>query len=213
MLAMRTPFQQPRERDATSLRARLAEGFRFLWRHPFLRDTALLYAIGNFTIPAFLFVLVVEARRGGLTGGEIGILLALFSACGLAGAIASPLARRRLSLRAIVLAELYAGIAVVAYVAWPSVYVLVAALLPQGVVLPITDSVVISRRIALTPDRLLGRVEAVRTTLARTVQPLGPLVAGLLLGSVSGRVTVAVFAVLTIALALAGTASRGLREG
>jgi MFS family permease len=211
LLAMRTPFQQPRAPDATSLRTRLAEGFRFVWRHPFLRDTALIYAIGNFTIPAFLFVLIVVGRRHGLTGGEIGTLLGLFSAFGLAGALVSPLARKRLSLRAIVLAELYAGIGVVAYVAWPSVYVLTAALLPQAVVLPITDSVVISRRVALTPDRLLGRVEAVRTTLARTVQPLGPLVAGLLLGSVSGRATVAMLAVPTVALALAGTASRGLR--
>ena len=89
---------------------------------------------------------------------------------------------------------------------------LAAALLPQAFVLPITDSVVISRRIAMTPDRLLGRVEAVRTTLARTAQPLGPLVAGLLLGLLSGRATVAVLAVLTVGLALAGTASRGLRD-
>jgi Major Facilitator Superfamily len=213
LLAMRTPFQQPRERDTTRLRARLGEGFRFLWAHRFLRDTALIYAVGNFTIPAFLFVLVVVGRRHGLTGGQIGILLALFSACGLGGAVASPLARRRLSLRTIVLAELYAGSALVAYLVWPSVYVLTAALLPQAVMLPITDSVVISRRILLTPDRLLGRVEAVRTTLARAVQPLGPLVAGLMLGSFSGRTTVGVFVSFTLALALAGTASRGLREG
>ena len=63
----------------------------------------------------------------------------------------------------------------------------------------------------MTPDRLLGRVEAVRTTLARTAQPLGPLAAGLLLGSLSGRATVAVFAGFTVALAVGGTASRGLR--
>jgi hypothetical protein len=92
------------------------------------------------------------------------------------------------------------------------VYVLAAGLLPQAVVLPITDSVVIGRRIAMTPDRLLGRVEAVRTTLARTAQPLGPLVAGLLLGAVSGRVTVAALGILTLALAVSGTASRALRS-
>jgi len=211
LLAMRTPFQQARAQHRAPLRAQLAEGFRFLWGQPFLRATAFLYAVGNFTIPAFLFVLVVVARGHGLTGGEIGLLLALFSAFVLIGSFLSPLARRRLSVRAIVLAELYAGIAVLAYVVWPSVYVLAAALLPQAIVLPITDSVVISHRIAMTPDRLLGRVEAVRTTLARTAQPLGPLAAGLLLGALSGRATVAVLAVLTVGLALAGTASRTLR--
>ena len=212
LLAMRTPFQQPRERHALRLRAQLAEGFRFLWAQPFLRATTLIYAVGNFTIPAFLFVLVVVARRHALTGGEIGVLLGSFSACVLVGSLVSSFARDRLSVRAIVLAELYAGPAVLAFVLWPSVYVLVAALLPQALVLAITDSVVVARRIAMTPDRLLGRVEAVRSTLARMVQPLGPLVAGLLLGWISGRATVAVFAALSIGLALCGTASRALRE-
>ena len=211
LLAIRTSFQGARERGPLNMRAQLAEGFRFLWAQPFLRTTAFIYAVGNFTIPAFLFVVVVVGRADGLSGGQIGLLLALFSAFVLVGSLVSGLLRRLLSVRAIMLAELYAGIAVIAYLAWPSVYVLVAALLPQALVLPVTDSVVIARRIAMTPDRLLGRVEAVRMTLARTAQPLGPLVAGLLLGAVSSRATVAVLAVFTIALALAGTASRALR--
>ena len=128
-------------------------------------------------------MLVVVARRDGVTPGGIGVLLASFSACLLIGSLLSPLARRAFSVRAIMLAEFYAGLATVAFVVQPNVYVLAAALLPQAFVLPITDSVVIARRLAMTPDRLLGRVEAARTTIARTAQPLGPLVAGLLLGA------------------------------
>jgi hypothetical protein len=211
LLAMRTPFQQPRERETLRLRAQLAEGFHFLWREPFLRATTLLYGIGNVTIPAFLFVLVVVARRHGLSGGEIGLLLALFSAFVLVGSLVSSLARRRLSVRTIVLAELYTGLATIAFVVWPNVFVLATALLPQAIVLPITDSVVVGRRLAMTPDRLLGRVEAVRTTLARIASPLGPLAAGLLLATVSSRATVAVFTALSLVLAVFGTASRALR--
>jgi Transmembrane secretion effector len=211
LLAMRTPFQQTREHGALHLRAQLGEGFRFLWGQPFLRTTSFLYAVGNFTIPAYLFVLVVVGRRHALSGGEIGVLLAVFSAFVFLGTLLSPAARSRLSVRGIVLLELYAGLGALAYVAWPSVYVLAIGLLPQAVVLPITDSVVIGRRLAMTPDRLLGRVEAVRTTLARTAQPLGPLVAGVLLGAVSVRATVAIFGVLTAGLAVCGTASRALR--
>jgi hypothetical protein len=209
--AMRTPFQQPRQRDGVRLRSQIGDGFRFLWREPFLRATTFLYGVGNFTIPAFLFVLVVVARRHGLSGGTVGLLLAIFSTALLVGSIVSPLVRRRLSLRSIMLLELYAGTAALAYVAWPSVYVLAAALLPQALVLPITDSVVISRRIAITPDQLLGRVEAARMTFARLMQPLGPLVAGLLLAAVSSRTTVLAFAAVSLALAVCGTAARGLR--
>ena len=52
------------------------------WTQPFLRATSFFYAVGNFTIPAFLFVVLVVARRHGLTGGEIGILLALWTLSG-----------------------------------------------------------------------------------------------------------------------------------
>ena len=211
LLAMRTPFQQERPASTVGIRRQLAEGFSFLWRQPFLRTTAFLYGVGNFTIPALLFVLVVVARRDGVTPGGIGVLLASFSACLLIGSLLSPLARRAFSVRAIMLAEFYAGLATVAYVVHPNVYVLAAAMLPQAFVLPITDSVVIARRLAMTPDRLLGRVEAARTTIARTAQPLGPLVAGLLLGAVSSRTTVALLACVSAALAVCGTASRALR--
>jgi hypothetical protein len=119
--------------------------------------------------------------------------------------------RRRLSLRTIMLLELYAGPLALAYVVWPSPFVLAAALLPQALVLPITDSVVISRRIAITPDELLGRVEAARMTFARLMQPLGPLVAGLLLAAVSSRATVLAFGIVSVVLAACGTAARGLR--
>jgi MFS family permease len=209
--AMRTPFQQARERDRAPLRAQVADGFRFLWHEPFLRATTFLYGVGNFTIPAFLFALVVVARRHGLAGGEIGVLLALFSTALLVGSLCSPFVRRRLSLRSILLLELYAGPLALAYVVWPSTFVLAAALLPQALVLPITDSVVISRRMAITPDHLLGRVEAARMTFARLMQPLGPLAAGLLLASVSSRATILAFGAVSVALAVCGTAARGLR--
>ena len=86
---------------------------------------------------------VVVARRHALSGGEIGVLLAVFSAFVFLGTLLSPAVRNRFSVRPIVLLELYTGLGVLAYVARPSVYVLAAGLLPQAVVLPITDSVVI----------------------------------------------------------------------
>jgi len=38
---------------------------------------------------------------------------------------------------------------------------------PFGIAAPLTDSVVVGYRVAMTPDRLLGRVEAVRSTIGR----------------------------------------------
>jgi MFS family permease len=211
LLAMRTPFQETREPDGAPLRTRTAEGFRFLWSRPFLRTTTFLYGIGNFALPGILLVIVVAGRRAGLSGGRIGALFAMFAAFLLIGSLASPLFRRRFSMRTIILIELWLWLGSGLYVIWPNVYVLTAAILPQAVAMPVTDSVVVGYRVALIPDRLLGRVESVRTTLAQIASPLGPLVAGILLDTTSSRETVALFTACGVALAVWGTLSPAIR--
>lgn len=210
---IRTPFQQPRDPESVArVRHDLAEGLRFVWRQPFIRVTSFLFLIGNFAEPGLLFVVVVLAHRQGLSGGEIGLLLGAFSAALLVGATLTPFVRRRVSVVAIVRLEQYCGCAVIAFLVVPSVYVLLAGLIPIAVAIPFTDSVVISRRLELTPDALLGRVEAARTTIARSAMPLGPLVAGVLLTVTSPRLTVAVFAAFSVVLAVWATFSPALRR-
>jgi predicted MFS family arabinose efflux permease len=210
--AMRTPFQQAREPDPAGLRAQIAEGFRFLWSRPFLRACAFLFAFGNFTLPGIFLVIVVVGRGQGLGGGAIGLLLATFGAATLLGSLVSPLMRRAFSMRAIVWIELWVSLTIVAFLVWPSVYVLTAAILPQALVIPVTNSVVVGYRVAVTPDRLLGRVETVRSTISLLIAPLGPLVAGLLLGATSARETVAVFAAFSAILLVGGMLSPAIRH-
>jgi hypothetical protein len=92
------------------------------------------------------------------------------------------------------------------------VYVLMASILPTALAIPVTDSVVIGYRLAITPDRLVGRVEGVRSSIALLIAPLGPLAAGVLMSAVSARATIAVFAGLGLVLALWGTLSRAIRD-
>jgi len=75
ILAIRTPFQEPRERTLKRLRAEIREGLHFLWAQPFQRTTAFLYGLGNFLMPGVLLVLVVVGRRQGLSGGAVGASL------------------------------------------------------------------------------------------------------------------------------------------
>jgi MFS family permease len=211
LAAIRTPFQGPREPSDAGLRAQVAEGMRFLWGHHFLRTCAFLYGLGNFSLPGILLVIVVAGREQGLTGGEIGSLLAAFGVCLLAGSLLSAVARRRLSMRTILWIELVSWLGSAAFLVEPSVYVLVAGILPQGIAMPITDSVVVGYRIAVTPDRLLGRVEAVRSSIALAIAPLGPLAAGLLLEAGSARETIAVFCAFNVVLLVWGFLSPSIR--
>jgi hypothetical protein len=210
LLAMRTPFQEPRRRGRSTLRERVAEGFRFLWGQPFLRVCAVLFGLSNFIGPGVLLAVVVIGRRQGLSGGQVGALVAAFGACLLLGSLLSPLVRRRLPVRAVLLGEFWTWMGSGLFLIWPSVFVLAASILPTALAIPSSDSVVHGYRIAMTPDRLLGRVSSVWTTIALVIAPLGPLLAGLLL-EVSERAAVATFAASGLVLAVWGTLSPAIR--
>jgi hypothetical protein len=211
LLAMRTPFQEEREPQLASLRSRLAEAFRFVWSRPFLRTCALLFGLANFIGPGVLLAVVVIGKQQGLSGGEVGALVAAFGACLLLGSFLSQFVRRLLPIRAVLLLELWTWFGCALFLVWPSVYVLTAGILPTALAIPSTDSVVHGYRIAMTPDRLLGRAESVTTFIALLIAPLGPLTAGVLLSTVSARATIAVFAVVGVVLAVWGTLSPSIR--
>lgn len=211
LLAMRTPFQEERDADRSPLRSRVAEGFRFLWDHAFLRTTALLFGLANFIGPGVLLAIVVIGEEQGLTSGRVGLLVSVFGAGVLAGAFLSSFVRRRLPVRGVLLLELWTWTGCSLFLVWPNVYVLTASIVPTALVIPSTDSVVHSYRYALTPDRLQGRVTSVWATIGLAIAPLGPLVAGILLDSSSARATIAVFAVFGLVLALWGTLSPSIR--
>ena len=210
--AIRTPFQEEREVDTAPLRSQIAEGFRFLWKHPFLRTVALMFAAGNFIIPAVMFSMIVIAKRQGISSGGVGALVAAFGAFQVAGALLSGVARRRLSMRTILVAELWGAVAIFGFVVHPNIYVLLAGVLPQAFVMPISDTVLSAYRFAVTPDRLIGRVSSATTTIAIVMMPIGPLAAGFLLDAYSPRTTIALFAAGTLVIAVWATLSPSMRH-
>lgn len=212
LVAIKTPFQEERERDRARLRTQIADGFRFLWGHAFLRTSALLYAVGNFAIPGILLVIVVAGRQEGLSAARLGVLFAIFGGCILLGSLLAPLYRRAFSMGRIVQIEQWSWLPLLAAVVWPDPYVLTAAILPLALSLPVSDSVVDGYRVAVTPDRLLGRVESARSTIALAIAPFGPLLAGVLLSAVSVRATIGFFVACGLALAVWGTLSPSIRD-
>jgi MFS family permease len=211
LLAIRRPFEEQRELERSSLRTRIGESFRFLWSHPFLRSSALFFGLANFIGSGVLFAIVVIGTDQGLSGAEVGLLLAAFSVFLLIGSFLSHYVRRVLPVRAVLLLEFWTWGLCGAFLIWPSVYVLTAAVIPSALAIPSTDSVVHGYRIAMTPDRLLGRSESIWRTIALVIAPLGPLLAGALLDAVSARATIAVFAASGLTLAVWATLSHALR--
>ena len=209
LLLMRTPFQEEWE---PGVRPRLREGLAFFWRMPFLRTTVGMIAASNFAAAGIPLAVIVLAKRHGLSSAAIGTLVAFAGATTLLGSVVSPLLRRLLPMRAILLSEFWMALVYAAFLAWPNVYVLAAAFSLHAFCFPNTDSAVAAYSYTLIPDRLLGRAMAASNTLRAATAPLGPLAAGLLLTHFSARASVAVLAAPVVAAAVLGTLSTSMRD-
>jgi hypothetical protein len=115
-------------------------------------------------------------------------------------------------MRAILLSEFWMGLVYIAFLIYPSVYVLAACVALHAFWFPNTDSAMQAYSYMLIPDRLLGRVMAASNTLRAASAPLGPLLAGLLLAHTSPQVAIAVLATPVVIAAILGTLSAAIRN-
>jgi MFS family permease len=209
---MRTPFQQPRERDRAPLRAQVREGIAWLWANAYLRTSALIFAAGNFVFSGLYLIFVVVSKRHGLSPAAIGALIAVFGGASLAGSLLAPRIAKLLSMRSIMLGNQWLSAAIVLCAIAPGPYVLLACVLPIAFISPSLNSVVVGYRTAITPDHLVGRVSSVARNLAQLAAPLGPLVAGLLLAAFSARATMLVLGGIAVAIAVWTSVSPSIRN-
>ena len=209
LLLIRTRFQEEREPDA---RTPFREGLAYFWGIPFLRATVGMIATSNLAASGAPIALIILAHRHGLSSVAIGSFIALQGSTLLAGSILSPLLRRLFPMRAILLSEFWTALVYAAFVAYPSVYVLAAAVSIHFFTFPNTDSAMAAYSYTLIPDRLLGRTMAASNTLRAATAPVGPVVAGLLLTHSSPWVAIAALAAPVVVAALLGTASHAMRD-
>ncbi|HEY6353222.1 MAG TPA: hypothetical protein VIY30_01925 [Burkholderiaceae bacterium] len=153
------------------------------------------------------------ARHHGASSAAVGVAFAIIGTGGVAGAaLARPL-RRRLTPRWSVLCEPWFSVALVPMLLFCrsalAVGVVVAVMfLP----LALSSSVVIAQRLTLAPDHLRGRVQASAAFVAGSISWLGPLAAGVLFQAAGETAAVLALTGWTLAVAMAATMSRGLRQ-
>jgi predicted MFS family arabinose efflux permease len=209
---------EPRPDSRTrNLRAEIHDGLRWTYRHRTLGPLAVSTHVWFLASGAATTVLSLLALRSlGFAAYTFGLLLAAFGIASLIGASITPWCGARLgSGRVIILAR----------VAYPMVWILVViapstafgdallfvALSLQGLAAGIEDSNEMGRWQALTPDELLGRVNATRRSANRTVAALGALTAGIVVGLIGYRPTL-IGVILAFAAAALTVALSPLRE-
>jgi MFS family permease len=182
---VRTPEPEPAPAEHPLLRTQIAEGLRFVLRHPLLRPITGSTASFNFFngIQAAVIVLFL-ARELGLSPGTIGLLFTAGGIGGLLGAVTSAWVARRVGQARIIWLSVLVtspfGLLIpIAEADWRIALIFVADVaIGYGVV--VYNVAQVSFRQAICPDRLLGRMNASIRFLVWGIMPLGGLAGGLL---------------------------------
>ncbi len=159
---------------------------------------------------------LLTLRSLGFTAYTFGLLLAAFGITSLIGASIAPRVGARLgSGRVIILARLaypivWLVVAIAPATATGDVLLFVALSL-QGLTAGIENSNEMGYWQALTPDKLLGRTNATRRSVNRTMGALGALIAGLGVGLIGDRPTL-IGVIIAFAAAALTAALSPLRE-
>jgi MFS family permease len=189
-----------RTAESPSLHRELIDGIRYLLGHRYWRwismSTATFNFFGNI---AFAILIVYLVRQLGMSALAIGITLSLSGAGGIVAAFLAGKIGTRLGIgRTILLGTIIDGLPYLlvplAPKAFPIPFIVVGfALVDFGVVL--YNVSVISLTQALTPERLLGRVNASRRFIVWGTIPLGSLVSGALATAIGLRPTMFIGAI------------------
>jgi MFS family permease len=184
----------PERTEAPSMRREILEGLRYVLGHQLWRPIAISIAIANFfNTLAFSIILVYFVRELGLSAQVVGIVLAVSNVGWLAGAVVASRIAGRLGVGpTLVASAALFGPSLVLVPAAPQsmpIPFIVAGLILAtfgGVVFIVTG---LSFQQAVTPDHILGRLNATRRFIVWGVIPLGSLAGGALASQVGLRET------------------------
>jgi MFS family permease len=186
VVRIKTVEQAPQRGAATraSFWREIGEGLRYVVSHPIIRSIAGCTAWFNlFNSIAGAVLLVYAVRVLGLTPGVIGVVFTLGSVGGIAGALAARPLTDRLGVGRSMLAGAMTGGVLLLIPLAPqdgAIPFLVASnfIVSFGVVVYNTSGISLMQ--AITPDRMLGRMNASRRFVVWGVIPLGGVLGGAL---------------------------------
>lgn len=191
----------------------IREGVTWLWRQPALRFLALLTS-GLITFSfGYSLIIIVLAQERGATTAQIGLLFASGGVGSILGSLAAAPLQRRFTVGQIIVAVTW-----VWALTWP-LYLIAPNLLLLGVanaigflIVPVYFGTQFSYRLTVIPDHLHGRVNSAYRLVWVAGQPLSLALTGALLERVGPAATIWIIMTPQIALALAATLRRPVRE-
>lgn len=197
-------FRPAHQGPPTRLRDEIAEGVRFLWGHPVLRPLAFMLGVGNMAYAAYGAVFVLFAVAPGpmrLSEAGFGTLTAAIGLGALAGTwLAAPAERRLGRVRTLAISLVLSAVSLVAPATTANPLLVGASMAAGGVAVVLWNVVTVSLRQRITPDRLLGRLNAGYRLVGWGSMPLGALLGGVAAEVLGLRAAFALAAAAELAL-------------
>ena len=213
LLFIRKPLQEERMAPPGRLRDEIREGIAWLWQQGILRLVALLTGGLMVCSVGYPLIMIVLGERIGASSFEIGLIFAGGGAGSIIGGLMTPWLQRRFRF-----GPLFIWSAWIWAITWlfflfaPNVLTLGLANAAAFIIVPIYMITQYRYRLAATPDRLQGRVNALFRLIVWGSQPLGVALAGLLLEQIGPEQTIIWLFIPQLLLAIVATANAGLRR-
>jgi MFS family permease len=189
---------------STRLRDDIAEGNRFVWHHPVLRPLAIMLGLQNMAWSAAFSVIVLFAVAPGpmgLSKAGYGVLTATLGIGSLLGSWLAVGVERRLGrVRTLVLSVVLNGISLVMFVVTALPVPIGVSMVASGAGIVFWNVITVSLRQRITPDRLLGRMNASYRLVGWGSMPLGAALGGVLAEALGLRGAFLVAALATFAV-------------
>jgi MFS family permease len=167
----------------TTIRADIAEGLRYLWRHRLLRVLAVMVGGFNFTINAVFTVFVLfavgPATALRLNDPEYGLLLTVMAVGSVLGTfLAEPCERLLGRARSLIVTVFAVAVMLAIPALTTNLWAIGALFAVGGAAISIWNVITVSLRQRVSPPRLLGRVNSAYRLLAFGTMPLGAAAGG-----------------------------------
>ena len=210
---IRVKFQQTRVASARRrLRQEIKEGMAFLLRHPVIGPMSILNGLNNFVSGGALLIIIVLLQQEHTSPRGIGLVLGVSGVGGILGALLGDTVQRRFRYGPTIAALMWTYTIIFALLAPFHAPLAVAALLVGWSFLnPLYNVILITYRLAATPDELQGRVNSVARLLSSALTPLGLALTGVLLQQMGTIPTILIVVAGKVLVALAVTLHRGIR--
>jgi hypothetical protein len=162
--------------------AEIKEGLVWLWMQRLFRFLALLLCGINVVAAGSTLIIIVQAQHLHASAVDLGLIFSVAGMTSILGAATAPLLRRHLSFYLTAVCVLWPQSLLLLLLGFaPNVFILGIITTILFFFIPIFDIVQRSRRLALIPERLQGRINCVYRLIVFSGRPVSLALTGVLL--------------------------------